>query len=465
MSQEFKQLDLHPELLENLDSLGYQQMTDIQAECLPLALAGEDLIAQAKTGSGKTAAFALALLQRLNVKRFRIQSLVLCPTRELADQVAKEIRRLARRIHNIKVLTLCGGMPIGPQIGSLEHGAHIVVGTPGRIQDHLRKGTMDLSNIHSLVLDEADRMLDMGFADAIAAILSECPKERQTQLYSATYPEGIEAISRQYQRSPKRVTVSRTHSESNISQQAYAVEGGELEKQELCNQLLAQHQPSSCVIFCATKKQTVEIAQSLNEQGWFSLALHGDMEQRERDLSLLRFANGSATVLVATDVAARGLDVDTVELVINYDLPRDAEVYVHRIGRTGRAGRSGAAASLVNDKQRRAFADIEAYLNKEIEWSEPPRIDDINSIDQRPKMVTIGLDAGKKNKLRPGDILGALTGEAGIEGKYVGKINVLQFHAYVAVARAVANKALKQLQEGKIKGRKIKVRKISRPNV
>ncbi len=465
MSQEFKQLALRPELLDNLNSLGYQEMTEIQAACLPLALEGKDLIAQAKTGSGKTAAFALALLHRLKVERFRIQSLVLCPTRELADQVAKEIRRLARRVHNIKVLTLCGGMPIGPQIGSLEHGAHIVVGTPGRIQDHLRKGTLALENIHSLVLDEADRMLDMGFADAIADILAECPSKRQTQLYSATYPDGIEAISRQYQRNPQRITVSRTHSESNIAQLAYAVEGGEQEKIDLSHRLLASQQPSSCVIFCATKKQTVDIAQSLNEQGWHCLALHGDMEQRERDLSLLRFANGSATVLVATDVAARGLDVDTVELVINYDLPRDAEVYVHRIGRTGRAGRSGLAVSLVTDKQRRAMGDIETYIAQEIEWAEPPVVEDMSEVDQRPKMITIGLDAGKKNKLRPGDILGALTGEAGIEGKYVGKINVQLFHAYVAVQRAVANKALKQLQEGKIKGRKIKVRKISRPNV
>lgn len=465
MSQPFNHLDLRPELLENLDSLGYQQMTEIQAACLPLALAGDDLIAQAKTGSGKTAAFALALLQRLEVERFRIQSLVLCPTRELADQVAKEIRRLARRVHNIKVLTLCGGMSIGPQIGSLEHGAHIIVGTPGRIQDHLRKKTLDLSNIHSLVLDEADRMLDMGFADAIADILAECPKDRQTQLYSATYPDGIESISRQYQRNPKRITVSKTHSDSNISQMAYAVEGSEEDKIELSHRLLAQFQPSSCVIFCATKKQTVDIARSLNDYGWHSLALHGDMEQRERDISLLRFANGSATVLVATDVAARGLDVDSIELVINHDLPRDAEVYIHRIGRTGRAGRSGLAVSLVNDRQQRLMTDIESYTGQEIDWAPMPTIDESEQIDQRPEMVTIGLDAGKKNKIRPGDILGALTGEAGIEGKYVGKINVQLFQSYVAVKRAVANKALKQLQEGKIKGRKIKIRKISRPNV
>ncbi|MCV6626289.1 MAG: ATP-dependent RNA helicase DbpA [Cellvibrionaceae bacterium] len=464
MKHAFSSLSLRPELSDNLASLGYKSMTEIQAACLPTALAGKDMIAQAKTGSGKTAAFSLTLLQRLKVERFRVQAMVLCPTRELADQVAVEIRRLARGIHNIKVLTLCGGVSIGPQLGSLEHGAHIVVGTPGRIQDHLRKGSLDLSNLHTLVLDEADRMLDMGFADAIAAIAEQCPKQRQTLLFSATYPKEIETISQHYQQNPSRVQVESRHSQDNIAQQVYMVDG-ETEKTQLAHRIISSVEPRACVIFCATKRQTVEIAQGLNELGWLTLALHGDMEQRERDLSLIRFANGSARVLVATDVAARGLDVEAIDLVINHDLPRDPEVYVHRIGRTGRAGRSGLAVSLVNERQGRNLRAIEEYLQQQIEICSPMYLSVDDNIDQRPAMVTIGIDAGKKNKLRPGDILGALTNEGGIDGQNIGKINVQLFQSYVAIERALVNRALKHLQAGKIKGRNIKVRKISKSNV
>lgn len=463
MSNSFTDLSMRPELCTTLEGLGYQEMTDIQAACLPDALAGKDLIAQAKTGSGKTAAFGLTLLNRLQVERFRIQAMVLCPTRELADQVAKEIRRLARGIHNIKVLTLCGGVSIGPQIGSLEHGAHIVVGTPGRIRDHLRKGTLKLENLHSLVFDEADRMLDMGFSEDIEAIAEHCPQERQTLLFSATYPDGIESISRKYQKSPQRISVASRHSQQQIQQTAYSVES-DADKIELSHRILAQYQPEACVIFCATRRQTCEIARGLCDMGWAALALHGDMEQRERDLTLVRFANGSATILVATDVAARGLDVESIGIVINHDLPRDPEVYVHRIGRTGRAGREGLAISLVNDRQNSVLADIEAYLEQEIDWCNEAYLADPDELEQRPAMVTLGLDAGKKNKLRPGDILGALTGDVGINGKQVGKISVFLFHAYVAVERSVANRALKSLQAGKIKGRNIRVRKITGSN-
>ncbi|MCV6614822.1 MAG: helicase-related protein, partial [Cellvibrionaceae bacterium] len=353
---------------------------------------------------------------------------------------------------------------IGPQLGSLEHGAHIVVGTPGRIQDHLRKGSLDLGNLHTLVLDEADRMLDMGFADAIAAIAEQCPKQRQTLLFSATYPKEIETISQHYQQNPSRVQVESRHSQDNIAQQVYMVDG-ETEKTQLAHRIISSVEPRACVIFCATKRQTVEIAQGLNELGWLTLALHGDMEQRERDLSLIRFANGSARVLVATDVAARGLDVEAIDLVINHDLPRDPEVYVHRIGRTGRAGRSGLAVSLVNERQGRNLRAIEEYLQQQIEICSPMYLSVDENIDQRPAMVTIGIDAGKKNKLRPGDILGALTNEGGIDGQNIGKINVQLFQSYVAIERALVNRALKHLQAGKIKGRNIKVRKISKSNV
>jgi len=460
MSTAFNSLALRPELVANLDGLGYQEMTEIQAACLPAALEGKDLIAQAKTGSGKTAAFGLALLQRLKVERFRIQAMVLCPTRELADQVAKELRRLGRGVHNIKILTLCGGVSIGPQLGSLEHGAHIIVGTPGRIQDHLRKGSLNLENLHTLIFDEADRMLDMGFSESIADIASYCPTDRQTLLFSATYPEGIEKISRAYQKNPQRIQVASRHTQQQIVQRAYAVDD-EYDKINTAHRLLCQQDTEATVIFCATKIQTTDVARALSGLGWTALALNGDMEQKDRDQTLVRFSNASANVLVATDVAARGLDVEAVGMVINFDLPRDPEIYVHRIGRTGRAGREGLAVSLVNDRQRRDVKAIEEYLKQELPWSDVPNETMDADLDQRPQMVTLGFDSGKKSKLRPGDILGALTGAGGIEGKQVGKINIFLFHAYVAVHRSVANRALKCLQEGKIKGKNVRVRKVT----
>lgn len=459
MNTEFSTLALRPELLDNLQSLGYQEMTEIQAACLPLALEGRDVIAQAKTGSGKTAAFGLTLLQRLDVKRFRVQTLVLCPTRELADQVAKELRRLARQVHNIKILSLCGGVSIGPQIGSLEHGAHIIVGTPGRIQDHLRKQTLDLSEVNTLVFDEADRMLDMGFSESIAAIVEYCPTKRQTLLFSATYPKEIEAISSQYLNKPEHITVTSRHQSKNIQQLALRLSSAE-QKDDACHQVLATYQAESCIIFCATKRQTTSIAQDLKHRGWTALALNGDMEQRDRDQTLLRFANGSATILVATDVAARGLDIESVGLVINYDLPRDPEIYVHRIGRTGRAGREGIAVCLVEPRQQRAVADIEEFLAQTITDLPEDELSQEQNIEQAPKMVTIAIDGGKKSKVRAGDILGSLTRDGGFQGSQIGKISITPFHSYIAIHRAIANQVLNYLREGKIKGRVFKVRKL-----
>ncbi|MCP5078348.1 MAG: ATP-dependent RNA helicase DbpA, partial [Psychromonas sp.] len=330
--QSFSSLSLHSDLLSNLESLGYNEMTEIQAQSLPTILAGKDIIAQGKTGSGKTAAFGLGLLQKLNVKRFRIQTLILCPTRELADQVGKEIRRLARSIHNIKVLTLCGGMPFGPQIGSLEHGAHIIVGTPGRIEDHLRKGTLNLDNVDTLVLDEADRMLDMGFQDAIDNIIEQAPKERQTLLFSATFPDQIENIAKRILIDPVNVKVESTHDNSAIQQYFYKVSNHE-DRMLALRLLLLQYQPESSVVFCNTKREVQEVNDELVNRGFSAIALHGDLEQKDRDQALIRFANKSATILVATDVAARGLDIDNLSAVFNFHIAHDQEVHVHRIGR------------------------------------------------------------------------------------------------------------------------------------
>ena len=323
-------------------------MTEIQAQSLPPILAGKDVIAQGKTGSGKTAAFGLGLLEKLNVKRFRIQSLVLCPTRELADQVGKEIRRLARTIHNIKVLTLCGGVPFGPQIGSLEHGAHIIVGTPGRIEDHLRKGTLHLNDLQMLVLDEADRMLEMGFQASIDAIIEQAPKQRQTLLFSATFPEQIDSISRRILIDPVTIKVESKHDDSVITQYFYKTETNE-ERMIALRLLLQQYKPKSSVVFCNTKREVQEVADELINRGFSALSLHGDLEQKDRDQALIRFANKSATILVATDVAARGLDIDNLSAVFNYNIAHDQEVHVHRIGRTGRAGSKGMAFSFYSN--------------------------------------------------------------------------------------------------------------------
>lgn len=455
----FSSLKLHPALLKNVASLGYQAMTPIQAQSLPAILDGKDVIAQGQTGSGKTAAFTLGLLDKLDVKRFRIQSLVLCPTRELADQVANEIRKLARTIHNIKVLTLCGGMPFGPQVGSLEHGAHIIVGTPGRVEDHLRRGTLKLDNLNMLVLDEADRMLDMGFQDALDAIIDNTPKQRQTLLFSATFPDKIESISKRIMLKPVMVQVASTHDDASIQQYLYQLDD-DIDRFTALRRLLLQYRPESVVVFCNTKQETQSVADQLCEQGFSAVALHGDLEQRDRDQTLIRFANKSASILVATDVAARGLDIDALDAVINYHIAHDPEVHVHRIGRTGRAGGKGIACTLCNEKERYKVAQLEVYLDKSIELQPLPPASVLKSPTFKPPMATLQIDGGKKQKVRPGDILGALTGQNGIAGKQVGKINVYDSWAYVAVSRDVAKVALKKLSEGKLKGRSFRVRRI-----
>lgn len=455
----FSTLPLHADLLTNLESLEYASMTEIQAQSLPEILKGKDVIAQGKTGSGKTAAFGLGLLQALDVKRYYVQSIVLCPTRELADQVAKEIRKLARTIHNIKVLTLCGGMPFGPQIGSLEHGAHIIVGTPGRIEEHVRKGTLELDRVSTLVLDEADRMLEMGFQESLDNIIADIPSSRQTLLFSATFPEKIEAISRRIMKSPIRVEVESKHDDSSIKQQFFKVRDNS-ERLLAVRLLLLKHRPESAVVFCATKRECQEVCNELHAEGFSVVALHGDLEQRDRDQTLVRFSNKSASVLVATDVASRGLDIDNLDAVINYQMARDPEIHVHRIGRTGRAGSNGLAFTLFIEKEMYNVGILEEYLNIKIKADELPSMNTLDEPVYYANMVTLQLDGGKKQKIRPGDILGALTGDNGISGSEVGKINMYDNWAYVAVHHEAAKIALKKISEGKMKGRSIRVRRL-----
>ena len=455
----FSSLNLHADLLKNISSLGYETMTPIQAQSLPPILAGKDVIAQGKTGSGKTAAFGLGLLQKLEAKNFRVQSLVLCPTRELADQVAKEIRKLARTIQNIKVLTLCGGMPFGPQTGSLESGVHIVVGTPGRIEEHLRKATLKLDSLNILVLDEADRMLEMGFQPALDTIIEHTPKQRQTLLFSATFPAQIKSIAERIMNEPVLAKVTSTHGENIIEQHFYKVDDDE-QRLIALRLLLLKHRPESAVVFCNTKREVQEIADELFDNGFSVLALHGDLEQKDRDMTLVRFANKSTSVLVATDVAARGLDIDALDLVINYHIARDTEVHVHRIGRTGRAGSKGTACSLYSDKEHYKVALLGDYLDKIIESEKLPPLSLLNESPDKPKVATIQIDGGKKQKVRPGDILGALTGKNGITGKQVGKIHIFDNRAYVAISQDVIKPALKKLTAGKLKGRSFRARLI-----
>lgn len=455
---DFSVLELHPATQANLQQLGYTRMTPIQAASLPPALLGKDLIAQASTGSGKTAAFGLALLANLNSRRFAVQSLVLCPTRELADQVTTEIRRLARALDNTKVVTLCGGVPLRGQIASLEHGAHIVVGTPGRVMDHLDRGTLSLEALNTLVLDEADRMLDMGFFDDIAKVARQCPPERQTLLFSATYPEGIARLAQQFMKQPLQITVQAQHSAGKITQRWYEVKNSE--RLHAVSQLLNHYRPESAIAFCNTKQQCRDLVGVLQAQGFSALALYGELDQRERDQVLVRFANRSCSVLVATDVAARGLDIAQLQAVINVDVTPDPEVHIHRIGRTGRADAEGLALSLASLPEMGSVGKIEQLQGRESEWHPLAELTPAPGGPLLPPMATIQIVGGRKEKIRAGDVLGALTGEMGFTREQVGKINVNEFSTYVAVDRAIAHDVARRLSAGRVKGKMVRARVV-----
>lgn len=455
----FATLDLAPATLANLEQLGYLEMTPIQAASLPVALAGTDLIAQAKTGSGKTAAFALALLAKLNPRWFSVQAMVMCPTRELADQVTVEIRRLARAQDNIKVVTLCGGIALRGQRASLENGAHIVVGTPGRIMDHLERGYLVLDGLNTLVLDEADRMLDMGFFDDIAKVVKQTPNERQTLLFSATYPEGIEKLARQFMRTPQQIKIEAPQAQSQIEQRFYEVTRAN--RLETVGKLLMHFRPVSTLAFCNTKQQCKDLVDLLQQQGFNALALYGELEQRERDQVLAQFSNRSCSVLVATDVASRGLDISQLEAVINVDITPDPEVHVHRVGRTGRAGASGLALSLVSMNDMGAVGKIEQYQHFSSTWFGLETLTPTNTEPLLAPMVSLQILGGRKEKIRPGDVLGALTNDEGgpaYTREQIGKIQVTEFCTFVAVDRKIASAACAKLNAGRIKGKSVKVR-------
>jgi len=455
-STDFSLLKLRSELLGNLIDLNYNEMTLVQAETLPLLIDGRDVLARAKTGSGKTAAFGLGLLNKLNVDLFKVQALVLCPTRELADQVAKEIRRLARRIPNIKILSVSGRAPLRDQIAPLQRSPHIIVGTPGRVHKHLRSGTLNLDQLQTFVLDEADRMLDMGFMNELDAILAFVPDERQTVLFSATYPEAIADISARVQCEPQTVDVTEDERPAQISQ-TWCTVTRENRNAELVRVLRAWGGALN-LVFCNTKIDCAEVTEHLRVEGIVAVALHGDLDQTQRNQVLVRFSNRSASVLIATDVAARGLDVKDIDAVFNYELPQQAEIYVHRIGRTGRAGKTGVAVSLVEDREIWRLEEIEKALPDAV--LQQRGIPDAKRGDDSlvPLMTTVQISGGRKNKLRPGDLLGALTAQGGIPGSAVGSIDLFDVYCYVAIENAYVTKALHQLGDRPIKGRKYRAR-------
>ncbi|MGM0557068.1 MAG: ATP-dependent RNA helicase DbpA [Myxococcota bacterium] len=447
---DFSTLGLGDAWLENLDHLEYTQMTPIQAQALPSLLEGRDVLGHASTGTGKTAAFGLALLQKITPASDLPGSLVLCPTRELADQVAEELRRLAWALPNTNVMTICGGRPFGRQKKSLAHGVDVVVGTPGRVLDHLQKETLDVSEVRTLVLDEADRMLDMGFLDDVAEIISHVPADRQTIMMSATVPDEVRAVSNRFQRDAEFVSVVDDEASPDIEQLVYDI--GELERIEALERVIGHHRPESAIIFCNQRATCNDVVVALRDVGHSAQSMHGGLDQRDRDGVLEMFANGSLRLMVATNVAARGIDIEALDAVINYELPRDPNAYVHRIGRTGRAGGAGVAISLVDGARDR---DLEAF-DERLEGRELQSAAALDASPEAPEpaaMKTVAIKGGRRDKLRPGDIVGALTGDVGIPNDTIGLITIRDNIAFVAIERRFAQTALDGIGRHGIKGR------------
>jgi ATP-independent RNA helicase DbpA len=461
METDFSTLGLSPALLAVTKELGFAALTPIQAQAIPALLAGRDLVGQSKTGSGKTAAFGLPILEKLNLEKRELAALVLCPTRELSAQVARELRKFGRQHPGLTVAVLSGGEPVRAQASALEKGVHIAVGTPGRVLDHLRRRTLRVHRVATVVLDEADRMLDMGFQPDMEKILKALPEARQTVFFSATFPESIEALSQKHQKDPVRVSVE-TASEEAPDIRQLVVFAEQAQKLDALRAVLEQHPHESALVFANLKLTVADIEKYLARAGLSVASLHGDLEQYDRDRVMAKFRNGSTRLLIATDVAARGIDVEKLDLVVNFDLPTQPEVYVHRIGRTGRAGQQGLSVSLCTTREQERLQAIEAFTGTALARTAPgPR--GRSKAPAAPaardaKMDTLRISGGRKDKLRPGDILGALTGEAGgLQAADVGKIEIHDKFSYVAVSKSASRTALQSLSAGRIKSRKFKV--------
>jgi ATP-independent RNA helicase DbpA len=461
MSSDFASLPLAPALLSVVHDLGFTELTPIQEQSIPALLEGKDLVGQSKTGSGKTAAFALPLLQKLDLNLREVQGLVLCPTRELSAQVARELRKLGRGLPGLSVLALAGGQEVREQARALERGAHLAVGTPGRLLDHLQRRNLKVHKVAAVVLDEADRMLDMGFGEDVGKVLKALPKTRQTVFFSATYPATIRELSAKYQNDPLRVTIS-DESEAAPQTKELVVHVAPEQKLDALRWVLQQYPHDSALVFANLKVTVAELARVLGARLGSVASLHGDLEQFDRDRVMAKFRNASTRVLIATDVAARGIDLEKLDLVVNYELPTQPEIYVHRIGRTGRAGQVGLAVSLCARAEQPRLEAIELYTGSALipveRERQPPAVTEKRAEPATgAKMETLRLSGGRKDKLRPGDILGALTGEAGgLAGTDIGKIEIHDRFSYVAVTKTAAKRAVASLNEGRIKGKRFK---------
>lgn len=457
MSTAFDDLSLRPELLEGVRQADYTHMTPIQAAALPTMLLGIDVLGQAETGTGKTAAFALAVLNRIDPAVAHVQAAILCPTRELADQVANEVRRLAQRLANTRVLTLCGGRSNRSQVIDIKRGCQIVVGTPGRVLQHLKEATLCLRRAHTVVLDEADRMLDMGFSEDVTSIVNRAPKDRQILLFSATFPDEIKTLSTEIQREAKLISVVTEASVPETLRQR-AVRCEVSQRFEVLVDLLSLHRPETVLVFCETRDDCAETAQQLQRRGALAQALHGNMEQRDRDAVLLQFSNGSLPILVATNVAARGIDIQALPLVIITELSKDPQSHLHRVGRTGRAGEMGLAISIVTPRERMRLERIESYMDitLKVDAAPPPANGGLGFLQAQYR--TLIIHAGKRDKIRKGDVLGALIKDGGVPNEAIGKIELQHNSCSVAIRTQYAATANHYLKTGRVKQKKVRAR-------
>lgn len=520
----FEELELDPRILKAVAEMGFEEATPIQTQAIPALMRGGDVIGQAQTGTGKTASFGIPLLMKVDPNYRKTQAIILCPTRELAIQCAEEIRKLAKYMHGIKILPVYGGQDIGRQIKALKGGTTIIIGTPGRVMDHLRRRTIRLDDVETMILDEADEMLNMGFREDIETILSYIPNEqRQTVLFSATMPKPILDITKQYQENATHIKITKKElTVPSIEQYYYDIRRND--KVDVLCRLLDFYNPKLSLVFCNTKRMVDELASELTGRGYAAEGIHGDMKQMQRDRVMKSFRSGRTDILIATDVAARGIDVDDVEAVFNYDLPQDNEYYVHRIGRTGRAGREGRAFNFIRGKEVYRLKEIQRYCKTKIIAKSIPSSHDVAQIKAEKILSQIGdiideirlndmidiidnmvnttdytatdiaaaflkqaiggvelskddgqvdedaladdtgaeagmvrlfINIGKKDRIRPGDILGAVAGETKIPGKVVGVIDMYDNYTFVEVPRQHYKAVLKAMNKAKIKGKDI----------
>ena len=516
--------NLSYDIVRAVKDMGFEEATPIQSQAISVIMEGKDIIGQSQTGTGKTAAFGLPCLEMLDPDNKGLQALILCPTRELAIQVSEEFRKFLKYKENIKVLPIYGGQPIDRQITALKKGVQVIIGTPGRVMDHMRRHTIKMNSVKYVVLDEADEMLDMGFRDDIETIMLKVPEERQTVMFSATMSQDILDLSRRYMTNPEYIKITRKELTVPSIEQAYFDVKEKTKPDALCR-IIDMYNPKLSIVFCNTKKRVDEVVEQLQGRGYFAEALHGDLKQPQRDKVMQKFRNGTIEILVATDVAARGIDVDDVDIVFNYDVPQDDEYYVHRIGRTGRAGRSGKAFTFCVGKEIYKLRDIMRYTKTKIIQKKLPTLSDIEEIktanflervkevidegalgkyidmvdnmvneddvaatdiaaallklslsdlissdiddininhselygDAGDDIIRLFVNAGKKNKIRAKDIVGAFAGEAGIPGKSIGHVDIYDDYTFVDVPAEYAKDIIVAMKNNKIKGKKVNI--------